>query len=595
MFLQSMREKTQSWVAYVIVGLLILSFALWGISSYFGSSGQNGPVAKVNGEKIPYANFVSAYHQFLQDAQSKGTAHLTPAQEKYAKRLVLNNMMQRLAIQYYITRLGFAVNQQQIDAALMAVPLFSVHGEFSPGLFKRFLVANNVSAQQFLTDFATRMTMAQWEEGISMTSFATPLELDNIISLLKQKRSIVYGIIKTGTKGLTPITSAEAQQFYDQHQRRFVVPERVKISYITLRLSDIIKSINPSNETLIKYYNQDVARFNVPERWQVDVIAMPQATIEQQGVWLAAANLNQDVKNALSHTVVNGVTPAFKVSENNYIAYKILKHQAAVNKQYYEVKSAVRGEYVNQEAQKRWNQMLEEMSNIAYEHPDNLDALVKKFNVNVKISDFFAQNYDGKQGLESNAEVVTAAFSDDVLAGGNNSDVIKLDQGKEACVLRVVDHVAAHEQSFSEVEKDIKDILLNEHAMQRAKEKAQQLQQALDAGDSLEKIQKTYGIILSQQTVNRFDHGLPSDILQQAFILPAHHAGVTKVSNTGFAAVQVLSITPGEISSVSAKERAMYKSVVTNEWAQAELSAYVRAIMKSAKVKVNKEELAASQ
>lgn len=588
MFLQRMREKTQSWVAYIIVGLLILSFAFFGISSYFNGSSSDQPVAVVDGEKISASLLMNTYHQSLTE-----TPHNT------TKRWVLDQLIQRLAIQHYIAHLGFAVNQDQMDAALMSVPLFSVQGAFSPALFKRFLAAHHMSAQQFLVDFSIRMKMAQWEEGISMTSFSTPLELDNIIALLKQKRTILYGIIKDSAQDLTPITSAAAQKFYNQHPQDFTLPESVKIAYITVSMADVARSIQPSSATLLEYYAQHSAHFNVPERWQVNVVvldskAKKDLAPQPQGVWLTADNLSPEVKNALLHTAVKATTPAFKVGDSHYMAYTVLKHQPAITRQYYQVKAAVLDAYRKQEASQRWGQLLEKMSNLAYEHPESLDILHKKLNRPIKTSTFFTQDYNGKSGIQGRADIITAAFSEDVLSGGNNSEVIHLDQGKTACVLRVIDHISSHTQSFTEAEAGIKKILRRQQVQQHTKKIAQQVQQALVDKEDVEKIQQKYGVILSQQTIGRFDHHLPSDILQQAFILPLYHAGVTAVGETSFAAVQVLKIIPGEPSAVTKKERAMYKSVVTNEWAQAEIAAEVRAIMAQAHIKINQAALDAT-
>lgn len=607
MFLQTMREKTQSWVAYVIVALLILSFALWGISSYFGGGQEKGPAATVDGEEIPYANFVSAYHRFLQDAQANGGTY-TPAQEQYAKRLVLKSLVERIAIMHYIQKIGFAVDQQQIDAALMAVPLFSEQGEFSPALFKRFLLANGVSAQQFIADFSTRMTMAQWDEGIRITSFSTPLELANIVSLLKQKRTVVYGVVKASTKGLPSISTTEAENYYQDHQQNYLTPERIKIAYVKLSLPDVIKHLHPTEKDLITYYTQNSARYDIPERWQVNAItlrssgsaleaaaqvtaAIKNGQAKQQTVWLVANNLSPEVKNALLQTPIKERTPAFKTSENTYIVYQLLQHQSAETKQYYQVKHKVQENYLQEQGNKKWTQMLEEMANLSYEHPDTLAPLAEKLGQKIEMSNFFSHDYDGKAGIESNAEVITAAFSEDVLSGGNNSDVIKLDNGNTALALRVVNTVAAHEQAFSEVEASIKETLLNQQALQRAKENADEIQHALEAGEPVEKIQKKYGIILSQVSIGRFGQTVPSEVLQQAFMLPLHHSGVEQIKDSRFSVVQVLSITPGKMSSVSSKERTMYQNVIENEWAQAELFAYVAAIMSDTKVKMNRQDV----
>ena len=293
-------------------------------------------------------------------------------------------------------------------------------------------------------------------------------------------------------------------------------------------------------------------------------------------------------------TPIKTNTPAFKTGENTYIVYQLLKHQSPETNQYYQVKSKVQSAYLEEQGNKIWTQMLEEMANLSYEHPDSLAPLAEKFNKKVELSNFFSHDYDGKAGIESNAEVITAAFSDDVLSGGNNSDVIKLDNGKTVIVLRIANDVAAHEQAFSEVEASIKQTLLSQRAAQRAKENADQVQQALEAGQPIEKIQKKYGIILSQTSIGRFGQSVPGEVLQQAFMLPLHHSSVEKIKDTGFSVVQVLSITPGKMSSVTSKERKMYQNVIVNEWAQAELFAYVASIMSDTKVKINQQELDAS-
>ncbi len=615
-FLQNMREKTQSWVAYIIVSLLILSFALWGISSYFSAGQEKGPIATVGSEDISYANFSSAYRTFLQGSQLD-SAHLTPDQSKYAQNMVLKGLIERLSIQQYITKIGFAVNQHQIDAALMSVPLFSDNGEFSPALFKRFLMANNITAQQFLADFATRMTMAQWGEGIKITSFSTPEELSNIISLLKQKRTIVYGIVKSNPNDVSGVTVDDMKKYYENHEQDYMTPEQVKISYVVINFTDVLKSIHPVEKDLINYYTQNESRYDQPEQWQVNVITVDSpdsaaavseqvakavkqksglsslsgADVAQQAIWLKVGNIGADVKAALEKTIPGATTNAFRVSPNHYVVYQLLQHQSAVNKQYYEVKSSVKHAYINDQANKKWAQMLEDMADLSYEHPDTLNPLAQHFDVKMHATDFFPQNYDGGRGIQSNAEVVAAAFSDDVLAAGNNSDVIKLNHGKTALVLRVADSIQAHEKTFEEVSNAIKSSIIKERAMQRAKQSAEKIKLALEGGMSLEKIQQDFGIIFTKVSIGRFSQSVPDEILQQAFVLPVKKANIAKIKDADFSVVQLLSVTPGNASVVSEKDKAMYNSVIVNEWAQAELLSYAQSIVANTKVKIHNDAL----
>ncbi|MCD8541969.1 MAG: SurA N-terminal domain-containing protein [Gammaproteobacteria bacterium] len=420
MFLQRMREKTQSWVAYVIVSLLVLSFAFWGISSYFGQNQSGGPVASVNGEDISFADFSSAYRTFLQSSYAQ--SQYFGQQETLAKQVVLKNLIERLAINQYLAGVGFAVSQDQIDAALMSVPLFSDNGVFSPALFKRFLMANNTTAQAFISDFSARMVMAQWSQGLQMSSFSTELELLDTISLLRQKRNILYAIIPASSHDIPSISSEDIQTYYMQHKENYISPEQVKISYVILRFSDLLSRVKPTEKELLSYYAQHSARYDKPERWQVNIFSMNSPLSEseiikqidrhsennhpvdnvstvklvQEKVWLTADRLTRDVGQTLAVTPVGHATKLFKTGKDSYIVYFLLAHETAVNKQYSDVKKEIKEAYVHEVATQQWTTTLEEMSQLAYEHPDTLNPLAKHVGLQVHASDFFTENYDKK-------------------------------------------------------------------------------------------------------------------------------------------------------------------------------------------------------
>ena len=69
--LQTIREHTQGWIAGTIISLIILSFALWGIHSYFVGGGNNSVVAEVNGTEISREQLTVAYERLRRQAQSQ--------------------------------------------------------------------------------------------------------------------------------------------------------------------------------------------------------------------------------------------------------------------------------------------------------------------------------------------------------------------------------------------------------------------------------------------------------------------------------------------------------------------------------------------
>ncbi|MCD8541970.1 MAG: peptidyl-prolyl cis-trans isomerase [Gammaproteobacteria bacterium] len=196
-----------------------------------------------------------------------------------------------------------------------------------------------------------------------------------------------------------------------------------------------------------------------------------------------------------------------------------------------------------------------------------------------------------KSGIQGNPEVIAAAFSDDVLKGGNNSDLIKLDEGKSAVVLRVSTSIPENQQPLEVVAEGIKKNLIQEKETQRAKQSADQLKQALEENQSIKDIQKRFGVILTKALVGRFSDSIPNEILQQTFVLSKDHISVAKMQNNNFAVVKVLSIIPGKTSTVSDKDKTVYRNVIENELAQAELFAYVQTIISAADIDIHQKDL----
>ncbi len=90
--LQRLREKTQGWIAGIIIGILILSMALWGISYYMhGSSASSDVVAKFNGGEVTLPELDTAFNRFK--LQNSDKVSNTPAATKLLKQQLLDQLI----------------------------------------------------------------------------------------------------------------------------------------------------------------------------------------------------------------------------------------------------------------------------------------------------------------------------------------------------------------------------------------------------------------------------------------------------------------------------------------------------------------------
>src|SRR5271154_1394518 len=130
--LQSIRDHTQGWLAGTIISILILMFAMWGISSYFTGGGASGVIAKVNGVTITKERFALSYEQARRQLQSQlgSSSPLSIKQEAGLKERVLKEMISTEALKQASQNEHFHISPMQIDNYLESIPEFQDNGRF---------------------------------------------------------------------------------------------------------------------------------------------------------------------------------------------------------------------------------------------------------------------------------------------------------------------------------------------------------------------------------------------------------------------------------------------------------------------------------
>lgn len=623
MFLQSMREKTQSIFAYIIIGLLILSFALWGISSYFHDGFSNSTVAKVNGDKITYESFSRALNQYNQSQQMTLGAKYNPddKQKQMIKNYVLSSIISRTAISQYVADIGFALSRSQVDSALFTIPAFQQSGEFSPELLKNYLASQGLSASAFIADFSTNLAVTQWQQGLVNSTFFTTKQLNNQVSLLQQKRTLAYTTINIDKSSHPVISEAQIKEYYNKHAKQFVTPEQVKISYVEVDLDNIARKIHPTNEQLENYYRKHSSRYAGAEQWQVNIYSITdeaqslepkqlqklaeQASkslseqkpleesenikLAQKQIWLNATNLNADVKSILSNMKKKNMVTEPVPMASGFVIYQVINYQPAKHISFDTAKADIKKAYIQEQATEKYSAIADKMTNIAYEQPDSLKGVAQAAATAIQTSSYFPKS-GSEKGITSDPTVSTAAYSDDVLLGKNNTDLIKLD-GNKILVLRVADHKQSKQKTLNDVNKQIKQILVRNAQSQEVANKALKIKTAL-IKSTYQEVAKQFSVKFTKKDqVGRFTQLSSDGVLQQAFALGKNQSGIVALENGDAVVLKVLDIIPGDASNIADKDKAMYENMLSSEWSNATMAVYADAVIKAAKVKRNEQVL----
>ena len=139
--LQNIRDKATGWIAYGIVILISIPFALWGIQEYMGV-GSEPLAAKVNGAEITQRAFDSQYQNFRQQIRAQlGSAYRPELFEDSRMRSeVLNRMIRDQLVEQAAYEMGLRVSDMEVQSVLLGMEAFQVDGRFDQDAFERTLV-----------------------------------------------------------------------------------------------------------------------------------------------------------------------------------------------------------------------------------------------------------------------------------------------------------------------------------------------------------------------------------------------------------------------------------------------------------------------
>lgn len=638
--LQSIRDKSQGWLAGGIIGLVCITFAFWGIHSYLTES--NAPtavIAKVNGQTIQQAELNAAYQRLRQQQQAQLGASFVIDQkiENQLKKQALNQLIMSRVLSQAAAKDGYRITPDEVGTALLSIPMFQVDGRFSRERFNEVL--NNIlyNENTFLAELQTTMLINQVRAGIIDSAFTLPGDIAAAAKLVNQKRDIGYLIIPSNRFFNTiQITPSQAQEYYQQHKDEFTSPEQVSIEYLKLSLSQIASQLHFTEAQLLQFYQNNLNNYTLPERWHVahilvkvsehvssSEVANAQTKINGIAARLKAGEAFATLAQQYSDDVVSAkndgvlewfnpgmVDPAFEKAtaslkqigdisspvrtKYGFSIIKLIGMETPQVSPFAKVKDQVEKALAQQQAEQSFTDASDKLSNLTYANPNSLEIAAKALGLQVLATESFSKK-GGRDQITANPKVIDAAFKSDVLQG-NNSDVISLDPDT-LVVVRVKQHLPAKLQSFNQVEGTVTQLLKIKAAAQQAKNMGQQLLQDLKQGKDAGQLANQTN--LTWQTVNnigRFDTRIPGLILNAAFRAPRPSPKLAgsegfSLPNGDFVLMSVIAVHDGDLGKNPAVQQRIYREELENSFGQLDYSLYVRGMLNNAKVDIKNAKL----
>lgn len=625
--LQTIREHTQGWIAGTIISIIIMTFALWGIHSYFVGGTNNSNVAEVNGVEITKEQLAVAYERLRRQVQVQYGSNnpITAKDESTLKNRALQALVDIEVLKQASNQQGFRISDRQIDNYLQSMPQFQVDGQFSLDKFQEMLASTMLSTSEFLELIKTNLLIDQPKLGIIFTSFALPDEASYTVALVNQTRDIDYIVLPWQYFLVQPIAISpnKIQAYYEQHQNDFMTPDQVNVEYLQLSLKDLSTKIIPTDTMLKSFYNENINSYTQPMQWKFSFIEIPlianpsqedlqqakrNADLAVQSIkngedllkvahdhggsvitehWMPLNQVPEELQRALSELTKPGdVSQAFRTKKGVAII-KVLDVQEPKMQTFDSVKDKVKDTYIHQHAEEKFAELRDQLADVTYEHPDSLQIAAKNLNLPIQTSELFTKEKGGND-ISQYKKVRDTAFSNDVLNVQNNSDVIQINP-ETVIVLRAKSHIPSTLLPLNSISKQIEEKLKNQEAEMRAAKFADDLRAKLQSGADPKTLAASFKFNWTATgLIGRYSTKVDSAILDLAFRLPNPAQlnekpvyGVTRLPN-GFAIIALKSVKDGVVA--DKKQYSVFAEQIQNSEGLLEYELYKQSQANDAKI-----------
>ncbi|WP_029934211.1 SurA N-terminal domain-containing protein [Thiomicrospira pelophila] len=520
--LLAIREKVQGWIAWAIVLVLIVPFALWGIDQY--STGERQQVvAEVNGESITGTEFLRFYNRQRMRLQEQfGDMYDQVVEDQQLRDQVLDSLIESRLIKQWAEKQGLLISDEQLASVIQAAEVFHENGQFSEQVYQDLLMRNGLTVSSFEYEQRQFLIETQFRGLTESSVFATPSELETLFQLQNQRRDIDYiRLDQRVYRDQIKINEDDMQAYYESNKDSFVTPEQVVVEYVSLSMDKIADSLQISDQDVREFYETNISMFTQPEMRRARHILI---RAEDEEVALAeikdiqakldsgedfselAKEHSQDPGSAMNGGDLDFFEAGMMVPEFDEVVFNMqvgdisdvvktdfgwhLIQLTDINEQraldFKDVKQDVEEQLKLEMAERLYFEQLETLNTVAYEQPDSLEPLLSIVDGDIQISEAFPRE-GASEGWMALPKVLEATFSDDVFKSRLNSAAIEVEPNT-SIVLRIKDYTPEYQQTFAEVKDQINARLVRQASIEKASKLADEVMVQLEEGKDPESL-----------------------------------------------------------------------------------------------------------
>ncbi|MHB0989969.1 MAG: SurA N-terminal domain-containing protein [Burkholderiales bacterium] len=618
------RESTQGWIVKLILALIIVPFALFGIDSYFSHRASDDTIAIVNGAKISR----TAYEEALKEqrailAASMG-ANFDPRifDEPKIRISVLNGMIKQRLLLEAAHDAGFVVSKAQLASYIGSIPAFQENGQFSVSRYKQMLQQQGMTIPGFEQRAQQEILIDDMRAPFSRAAVASAEVARQVMSDMTQRREISqYSISPSSFLAQITITPQEIKAYYDKHKTEYTIPAQGRFQYAVLSLNDVAKRISIPPAVIKQYYDQNLTKFSEPEEREARhiLIAVPAGASAQQrdaarqraerlyqqasahpAAFAGLAKQYSDDKGSAAQggelgwfartAMVKPFADAVFGMQKNQIAgpvatdygYHVIQ-LTGIRPAHVRPLDAVAGEITDelqkQQAVKQFADVAERFSNQVFEQSQTLQPIADALHIPLQTSPWISLS-GGAAGILNSPKMLQALFSNDVLKNKRNTDAIEVSPNTLVSA-RLLEYKPSYVQTLNEVSASIEQQLKKQQAQALTQKQGVALLNQLNTGKEPAQIHWSGFTWVSRDHLQNTDPALVTGIFSaNAKKLPAYFGAVNVTGN--YILVRITQVAPGQAAD-PAQLKAVQTQMANTETEQA-FSDYISGLSAKAKI-----------